>query len=690
MNRIFSIILAILIPVLSFAQEQEDHRTKKQKNYSPRKKYKLAKKLYNQGSYFNSLTYYTEVYEKKPNKYQALERAAFINYQLRDYNKAEDLYKKLIETETVKYPDMRYMYALMLKYNGKYEGAKAEFGAFNQEYKEGDAATMKALSNKHIEGCDLALKLQAKPDKVKIEHLDSRVNNPFTDFAPKIVTNPDDIVYSSIKSDTVLNLTNIKESGAEYRAKIYSAKYDGNAWTSTTLPDIINNPAFHNGNGVFSADKKRFYFTRCNENENLKMICAIYMSEHNNGNFSEPVILGESINTEQSTNTQPAVATNEQGKEVLYFVSDRKGGQGGMDIWYAVNNGDNTFSAATNLGKSINTNQDEITPYYHQAVKTLYFSSNGHANVGGFDIFRAEGKETEWSMPENIGFPINSSVDDIYYVISETDKKTGYFVSNRPGGFNLKSETCCDDIYKATLIRDVFLKGFVASSKEPEKPLKDANVAFYTKNQYDGTLALTSTFTTGEDESFIVPIDPEKVYQVNATKAGYWGSEKLLEPKKEKVVNDTIYKTFLIDEIARQKLVLKRIYYEFDRADLRREDKLTLDSLSSLLKENGKWTLEIYGHTDWKGSDAYNMVLGKKRAQAAADYLVAKHKIDVNRLSLISKGEGEPLMPNENPAGVDDPIGRANNRRVEFKVNTNDKDFEVEIEYIDERRKDTR
>ena len=135
---------------------------------------------------------------------------------------------------------------------------------------------------------------------------------------------------------------------------------------------------------------------------------------------------------------------------------------------------------------------------------------------------------------------------------------------------------------------------------------------------------------------------------------------------------------------------MKRIYYEFDRADLRREDKLTLDSLASLLKENGKWTLEIYGHTDWKGSDAYNMVLGKKRAQAAADYLVAKHKIDVNRLSLISKGEGEPLMPNENPAGVDDPLGRANNRRVEFKVNTNDKDFDVEIEYIDERRTDTR
>jgi outer membrane protein OmpA-like peptidoglycan-associated protein len=115
-----------------------------------------------------------------------------------------------------------------------------------------------------------------------------------------------------------------------------------------------------------------------------------------------------------------------------------------------------------------------------------------------------------------------------------------------------------------------------------------------------------------------------------------------------------------------------------------------LDSLANVLKENPAWTMEIYGHTDAKGSDDYNMRLGKARAQAAADYLVTKYKIDINRLSLISKGESEPRMPNENPDGTDNPLGRANNRRVEFKVNSNDKNLEVEIEYTNNERKDTR
>ena len=146
----------------------------------------------------------------------------------------------------------------------------------------------------------------------------------------------------------------------------------------------------------------------------------------------------------------------------------------------------------------------------------------------------------------------------------------------------------------------------------------------------------------------------------------------------------------LLDEIARRKLVLKRIYYEFDKFFLRREDKLTLDSLANVLTENPTWTLEIYGHTDAKGSDDYNMRLGKERAQAAADYLVAKYKVALNRLSLISKGESEPRAQNENQDGTDNALGRANNRRVEFKVNSNDKNLEVDIEYTDNERKDTK
>ena len=688
MNRYFIILFALLIPVLTIAQ-QADTRTEKQKKYGPRKKYKLAKKLDAQGSYYNALTYYQEVYEKKNNKVQALERAAYLNYVMRDYKKAEELYKLLLDHEKglKKYPNTRYLYALQLKYNGKYAESKAAFEAFKAEYTEDDASALKKLADKHMEGCDLAKTLLATPDKVKIEHLGKQVNNPYTDFSPRMVASPDEIIFGSIKSDTVLNLTNMGEQ--DYKSRLYTGKYDGGNWTVTKLPANINNPAFHTGNGVFSEDKNRLYFTNCSENDQLQMVCAIYVSNYENGKWSDPVKLGNTVNAENATTTQPALATANDGKEILYFVSDRKGGQGGLDIWYAVSNGKNSFGAATNLGSTINTSQDEITPFYHAGIKTLFFSSNGHANVGGFDIFKAEGSLKDFKAPVNVGFPINSSVDDIYYSVW-SDKKTGYFVSNRAGGFNLKSETCCDDIYKATLIRDVFLKGFVASKKDPETPIVGANVSFFNKSDKDGSLTSLATFTTGEDPNFVLQVDPEKTYQVNATKAGYWGSEDIFQPKDLKVVKDTIYKVFLLDEIAKRKLVLKRIYYEFDKFFLRREDKLTLDSLAQVLTDNPAWTLEIYGHTDSKGSDDYNMRLGKERAQAAADYLVTKYKVELNRLSLVSKGESEPRLANENPDGTDNPLARANNRRVDFKVNSNDKNLEVEIEYTDNERKDTK
>lgn len=690
MNRYFAIFFALIIPALAIAQtEQTDPRTEKQKNLRPRKKFKLANSLYEKGSYYNALTYYQEVVEKKEKHVKALERAAYLNYVLRDYKTAEANYKKLLEHEKglKKYPNTRYMYALQLKYNGKYEESKAAFEEFKKEYEESDASAMKKLADKHIEGCNLAKELLKNPDRVKIEHLGKDVNNPYTDFSPSMHGSPDEIVFGSIRSDTVLNLTNIGDQ--DYKSKLYTAKYEGGKWKTTAFPAPFNSAEFHSGNGVYSEDNTRFYYTRCSESENLKMICAIYVSNFENGKWAEPVKLGASVNAENATTTQPALAKTNDGKEVLYFVSDRKGGQGGLDIWYAVSNGKNSFGAATNLGSTINTSQDEITPFYHDGSGTLYFSSNGHANVGGFDIFSAVGKEKDWKTPVNIGFPINSSVDDIYYSLWK-DNKTGYFVSNRAGGFNLKSETCCDDIYKATLIRDVYVKGYVAAKNAPETPIAGANVSFFEKNMFDGTLSALANFTTGDDPYFVVPVDPEKTYQVNSTKAGYWGGEEIFEARKEKVVGDTIYKVFFIEEIAKRKLVLKRIYYEFDKYNIRPQEKKSLDSVALVLQENPTWTIEIYGHTDSRGTDDYNMRLGKDRAQSSADYLVARHKIALNRMSLISKGEAEPRLPNENPDGSDNPLGRANNRRVEFKINSNDKTYEVEIEYSNNERKDTR
>ncbi|HXH17971.1 MAG TPA: OmpA family protein [Chitinophagales bacterium] len=676
------IINALFLSILTspvFAQFAPDTV---QEELSPRKIKRMAKKLYKKGSYYNSLEYWEQYYEKKPEKTSAMEKIAELNFMLRDYKMAEKRYKALMEADSANFPKARYWYALMLKYNGKYDESKEQFSIFINRYLADDSKEYHELARKHIEGCDLAKNLMEKPLRVKIEHLDENINNPFTDYAPMPAGN--DLYFSSIKSDSVLDLQQLK--GVDYYSKIYLSHNENNSWTKgEPIGEPVNSPKYHVGNSTLSPDGTRLYFTRCcPKKRKVKMNCEIMVSKKKGDKWGEPEPVGEEINKKKTTSTQPAIGVID-GKETLYFVSNREGGVGGMDIWYAESTGNGKFGTPVNAGASINTSSDEGTPYYDSKNKRLYFSSNGLVNIGGMDVFTANGSGGQWSDPVNIGYPLNSSVDDMYFFM-DSEEEGGFFVSNRPSPFSLKSETCCDDIYQYDMIKEIYLDGYVAKRTEPEVPIGDADVSVFTV--HGGTLAPLSTFKTDTMEHFVLKLEPEQVYQFNATKPGFWGSEEVVDLNKIEV-EDTLFKVFFIEEIVRRKIRLKRIYYEFDKYDITRQYRVTLDSLYDVLTENPQFTLEITGHCDSKGSDKYNDELGKKRAQSAADYLMKKG-IAAERLALLSKGESEPLAPNETPDGKDDPRGRARNRRVEFKVNTNNPNLEIEIEYVDAQRTDTK
>ncbi len=649
---------------------------------SPRKTKRMAKKLFKKGSYYNSLEYWEDYYEKKPEKSATLEKVAELNFMLRDYKMAEKWYKALMEADSADYPKARYWYALMLKYNGKYDESKEQFSIFIDRYLADDSKEYHELSKKQMEGCDLAKNQMEKPLRVKIEHLEENVNNPFTDYAPMPVG--DDLYFSSIKSDSVLDLKQLKN--VDYYSKIYQSHFENNAWTKgEPLTEPVNSAKYHVGNGSFSPDGTRLYFTQCgSKRRKVKMTCSIYVSKKAGDKWGEPESVGEEINKKKSTNTQPTIGVID-GKESLYFVSNREGGIGGTDLWYAESTGNGLFGAPVNLGAKINTSADEGTPYYDSKLKRLYFSSNGLVNIGGMDAFSANGSGGQYDEPVNIGYPLNSSVDDMYFYM-DSEEDGGFFVSNRPSRFSLKSETCCDDIYQYDMIKEIYLDGYVAKKTEPDVPIGDADVSVFTV--HGTTLAPISTFKTDTMEHFVLKLEPETVYQFNATKPGFWGSEEVVDLNKLEV-KDTLFKTFFIEEIVRRKIRLKRIYYEFDKYDVTKQYKVTLDSLYDVLTENPKFTLEITGHCDSKGTDKYNDELGKKRAQSAADYLMKKG-IAVERLTLLTKGEVQPLAPNETEQGKDDPKGRARNRRVEFKVTTNDPNLEIEIEYVDAQRTDVK
>lgn len=678
MKRILVIVIGLMIPFLLFSQN-EDYRTDKQKNLKPRKKLKIADKLADKGTYFNAIVYYEEVVNEKPECVYAMHQLAELNYALRDYKAAEKWYRQVLDTEPDKYPKDQFMYALMQKYNAKYDEAKTNFQLFIDEFNTGsDKGLMEERAEMEIEGCDLAKTQMASPIRVNIDHLEPDINNPFTEFAPKPAS-ATELVYSSIRSDSALSVNDLQDENIDYYSKIYTAEFKNGSWQpSAAMPEPINSSETHSGNGTYSPDGKKFYFTRCKPGKLMQMECKIYVSTVTNGTFGEPVKLGETINLADHTSTHPSVSYTEDGKEVLYFTSNRPNGKGGLDIWYAESTGNNSFGEPINLGNTVNTMYDETTPYYDGVTGTLYFSSNGHVNIGGYDVYSVVGNKNAWEMPMNMGYPLNSSTDDLYFVLHE-DGKNGYMVSNRPGVISIKSETCCDDIFDIKIIKEIFLKAYVATKNEPEVPVADADVSFFISR--DGDLTPISTLKTNAEEVFIVPLDPDTKYKVNVTKAGFWGSENVVDLTGDIDV-DTIERVFYINEIIRKKIKLERIYYSFDRYNISRTYKKSLDSLYLVLTENEDLILEIVGHTDSKGTDEYNIELAQKRAESAADYLMKKG-ISEDRLSLLAKGEEEPLVPNEKANGADDPKGRAKNRRVEFILKSTNENVELDIEYKD-------
>ncbi|MEI7802491.1 MAG: OmpA family protein [Bacteroidota bacterium] len=647
------LIISLSVPMFSSAQTVQ--------NLNAKQSLKMADYLFNMGSYFNAISYYERVYEKQANNAYAVNQIAQSQMLLRDYKEAEKWYKVLQDLNVDTYPDAGYYYALCLKYNSKYSEAKAAFGKFEKTYKGLNASAMKKKAKIQEDGCDLAIQMIAHPDTVKVEHLGANVNAPYTEFGPVPFGN-DLLLYSSLKSDTIIVLDDHKRNQSFAQFYAVPKLTDSTFGESTLYKDMpINDNTQHSGNGSFSADKKRFYFTRCKLDEtNMKMHCDIYMTEIKaNGKWSNPVKLPAEINSD-STQTHPAIGSSKEG-EVLYFSSNRAQGTGGMDIWYSVKKGD-TWSPAMNVGKKINTVGDDITPFYDSKTFTLYFSSNGWAGMGGQDVFKAKGSLKKWEPAKNMGYPINSSVDDMYYTLSEK-KYIGYVVSNRPGTISVKSETCCDDIWEVRYPRVIYyaVRGYVFDAKT-KKELPGAKV-----------IMVSDTLKWGKDQQSKIDTmyfwDTQALmsYKLKADKDGYFSNDAGFSVER-KFENDTMRVDIYLTPIPpKEPIVIENIFYDFDKATLRSESFKGLDSLYNLLIANPTIQIEIRSHTDSKGNDAYNLKLSQGRAQSVVNYLINKG-IAKERLVATGMGEKELLVKETTDDGKDCESCRQLNRRTDFKI----------------------
>lgn len=479
-------------------------------NLSWKKHSKMADKLFEQGKYADAAEHYEAAWKKKSSKKELIYKAGDCYYELKNFRKAAETYKR-IKDESGDIGLAGLKYARALKQDGQYELAKKELLSYNKKYKGDDKKVVSKLVFNELAGCDMGLAIEDEENKsIIIEHLSESINTLENEFAP--IPFSDDILYFS--------------STMAGDAKMYRSQRQSGVWTDAVVPDL---PTISSGqicHGSFSPDNQRFYFTICQSNGNWKGIktnCDIYVTRVEDSGWSNPEKLRDYIRMEGSTATHPFVVHTDK-EEILYFSSDREGGFGGLDIWYTkrqLASDDVDFTLPKNAGPRVNTLGDEVTPYYNVQSEMLYFSSNGHVTLGGFDIFKAKSLGNRFDKPEHLGLPLNSCNDDYYY-IEEKNGSGGFLVSNRLFGLE-KINTIENDIFIfSTPSAQIIASGNIVG-KDNEK-LTDTNVKLYEIKNSTKSRLLTSRVVPNGNFQFVLL--PNMEYRLTVTKDGYQTEEK--------------------------------------------------------------------------------------------------------------------------------------------------------------------
>ena len=584
----------------------------------------------------------------------------------RNYQGSLENYQKLYESDFKNDPEVHFYMALSLKRTGKYAEARAMFIEFKNRFKFNKRTKeYYDLLDTELAGCEMASAFSPDPDLTLI-HLNEAVNFPHMDFAPFPV------------NDSTLLFASLRENSATYDAEdpphrqFYLAKKQGEgSYQQIQVPYPFNDSTAHCGNGVFSDDGTVFIFTKCKFRKEGKPVdCELYWSFKKDKNWNMPELIPGNVNVPGFSTSYPGFGKDSKNNIILYFSSNRPGGNGGMDLWYATFDQDRRrFKTPKNCGKVINTTHNEIAPFCFPDKKTFFFSSDGMIGFGGLDIFKTEGELKRWNTPKNVGLPINSEADDLQYILRK-DGESGFLVSNRVGGAALENGTCCDDIYEFhhTAPITITLKGTVVENMEMapgEIFKKPGTVGLYL--DIDNKLVLVDKQTLSSPMNFSFPLELNTKYRIIAERPGFLKSSKVVSTFNLKR-NDTIFITPEIKALSDAPIIIKNIYYPFDKDYLTPESKTNIDTtIFKILNDNPEIIVEIGAHTDALGSLDYNKDLSQRRAQSVVSYLISLG-IDKHRLWAKGYGSSVPIAPNLKKDGSDNPEGRAKNRRTEFRI----------------------
>jgi len=389
-----------------------------------------------------------------------------------------------------------------------------------------------------------------------------------------------------------------------------------------------------------SADGKTMYFSACNLSDG-EGGCDIYISTLQEEGWSEPENLGTPVNSDD-WESQPSISPD---GSTLYFASNRDGGRGKKDIWMAQRQANGNWSEPINLGDSINTSEDEMAPFIHMDNRTLYFASQGWIGMGGLDLFKARKKaENRWTSPQNLGYPINTHNDEFGLIVNAAGSRAFYASDrNKENNRDIYSFTLHEE---ARPVASSYMRGKVYDAKT-KQPLK----ARFELTSIDSGRVIMESYSDSQTGSFLVCIPTNNNYLLNVSKDQYLFYSDHFTLKGVHQIKEPFEKDVPLQPIeAGRKIVLRNVFFETDSFRLKQESRFELNKLHQFLTQKGSLRIEVSGHTDSIGTKAYNRELSHKRARSVYDYLINKG-IDPKRLEYKGYGETQPLAPNDTPEG---------------------------------------
>lgn len=640
------------------------------------------------GAYRMALKEYEKAYEYNQNNAELNYKIGACYLYSAEKAKAIDFLQKAYKAKPGVASDIHYLLGWALQLNYEFEEAIKYYRMFKAEQGDPDAKKSKSKSegitydvDKRIKECETGKKLVENPIRVFIDNLGSSVNSKFPDYGPVITTDQSVVVFTSRREGSTGE--QIDPNDLLYYEDLFVAYYDDakKEWSQAINMRSLNTEG-HDASVGLSPDGQILYTYKGVPDG------TIFESLLKGDNWSKPKELNSNINTK----LQETSASISYDGKYLYFISDRpKDGQGnpcvgGKDIFVCEKQKNGNWGPSKVLDPPINTKYDEEGVFMHPDGVTMYFCSKREGSMGGYDIFYSESDGAgNWSEPINIGYPVNTPDDDVFFVVAG-NARYAYYSSAREGGYGLQ------DLYRITFLgpekmmvmgtEDILIASSTATIQQKVEqqvvevkkvrltimkgtvtdalsglPL-EATIEIIDNEKNELITTLTSNSSTGK---YLVSLPSGKNYGIAVKSDGYlFYSENINIP--EATAYQEVTKDIVLSKVGiGSKIVLKNIFFDYGKETLRETSFPELDRLVTLLESYPNMTIEIGGHTDSHGSLKLNTDLSEARAKSVVDYLVSKG-ISVSRLSYKGYAYSQPIATN------DTEEGRQQNRRVEFKV----------------------